>query len=499
MRKGRHSIQRQISAMITGLVVGTVLLCWILNTTLAGWYYTQNKQHTLLDAFEAIDEAGRNDTLTSTDFDVEFERICSSGNITIMIISSDGTVIRSSTNDIDKLSNQFMEMIFGLKGNDSQVIKEANNYTLERQLDKRMDAEYLVLWGTLDNGNLVLMRVALESIQESVSISNQLLTMIGLCAAILSLIIVHFVAKKITNPIVELTNIANRMAELDFDAKYNVTGDDEIEQLGSYMNQLSETLEQTISELKSANNELQIDIEKKEQIDEMRKEFLSNVSHELKTPLALIQGYAEGLEECVQDDPESRSFYCEVIMDEADKMNRMVKKLLTLNQLEFGNEAVEMERFDITELITGVVNSSSILIGQAGITLQFEEEPLYVWADEFKVEEVVTNYLSNAIHHCDFEKQIRITYQQKEDCVRVSVFNTGKPIPEEDVDNVWIKFYKVDKARTREYGGSGIGLSIVKAIMDSFHRPCGVANHENGVEFWFELDTQNQMQPVKNE
>ena len=118
-----------------------------------------------------------------------------------------------------------------------------------------------------------------------------------------------------------------------------------------------------------------------------------------------------------------------------------------------------------------------------------ENEPIFVWADEFKVEEVVTNYLSNAIHHADGEKCISITCETMENKVRVSVFNTGKPIPDEDIDNIWIKFYKVDKARTREYGGSGIGLSIVKAIMDSFHQQCGVINHEDGVEFWFELET----------
>lgn len=492
MRKRRHSIRRQMVGIITGLVAGTVLLCWLLNTTISGWYYTQNKQKILLDAFDAIDTASEDGTLTSADFDIEFERICANGNITIMIIQPDQKVVRSSTNDVDKLQLQFLELILGIRQNEAEIIRQTNSYTLERQIDTRMNAEYLVLWGTLENGDLVLMRVALESIQESVAVSNQLLAFIGIFAVIVSLVLVYFVTRKITDPIVELTDISRKMTELDFDAKYKVTGDNEIEQLGSHMNRMSETLEQTISELKSANNELQIDIEKKEQIDEMRKEFLSNVSHELKTPLALISGYAEGLKECVQEDAESRDFYCEVIMDEADKMNQMVKKLLTLNQLEFGNDAVVMERFDLTELIQGVINSSLILLSQNGIELSFGEcEPLYVWADEFKVEEVITNYLSNAIHHCEFAKQISIYYTRKLDSVRVHVFNTGKRIPDEDIGNVWVKFYKVDKARTREYGGSGIGLSIVKAIMDSFHRECGVENHEDGVEFWFDLDTGN--------
>ena len=266
----------------------------------------------------------------------------------------------------------------------------------------------------------------------------------------------------------------------------------EIGQLGEHFNQMSETLERTISELKTANNQLQNDIEEKIQIDEMRKEFLSNVSHELKTPIALIQGYAEGLKECINDDAESRDFYCEVIMDEAAKMNNMVKKLLTLNHLESGKDAIVFERFDLTKLVRTVVHSAELLADQKGAKILFEEtESHYVWADEFKTEEVVTNFVSNAINHVDFDKVIEIKMKKENGKVHTSVFNTGVPIPEADIDKIWIKFYKVDKARTREYGGSGIGLSIVKAIMDSMHQKFGVKNYDNGVEFWFELEADN--------
>ena len=259
--------------------------------------------------------------------------------------------------------------------------------------------------------------------------------------------------------------------------------------LGDNFNKMSRKLESTISELKSANNKLQKDIEDKIKIDEMRKEFLDNVSHELKTPIALIQGYAEGLNENISDDPESREFYCEVIMDEASKMNKLVKNLLTLNQLESGKDAPVMERFDIVSLIRGVLGSMHIMIEQKEAAVIFEEtEPVYVWADEFKIEEVVTNYTSNALNHLDGERKVEIKVLQEEDCVKVTVFNTGTPIPEEDIPNLWNKFYKVDKARTREYGGSGIGLSIVKAIIESMNQKYGVCNYDNGVEFWFTLD-----------
>ena len=494
------SLTRELAAIIVGLVAVIIVICWFLNTTFLGKYYMYQKEDTLLEGFHVIDQASETGELTSDKFDVTFDNLCANGNISIMVISSNRNIVRSSVNDNQVILMEFMNVLFGSDQSESEVLKKAENYVIQRKTDNRLDSEYLVLYGTLQNGNLILMRTALESIRESAKISNQFLVYVGLLGIILGAITAVLISRGISTPILELTDISKRMTELDFEAKFSPRRkhQNEIDELGEHFNRLSNALETTISELKSANNELKQDIQKKTEIDEMRKDFLSNVSHELKTPLALIQGYAEGLKECINDDAESREFYCEVIMDEADKMNQMVKKLLTLNQLEFGNEIVKMERFDVTELINGVVNSSGILLSQNEIQVEFDgTEPLYVWADEFKLEEVITNYLSNAIHHADFEKKISIWYTQKEGCVRISVFNTGKPIPEEDLDNIWIKFYKVDKARTREYGGSGIGLSIVKAIMESFHRECGVINHENGVEFWLELDTQNSFSSEK--
>jgi signal transduction histidine kinase len=167
----------------------------------------------------------------------------------------------------------------------------------------------------------------------------------------------------------------------------------------------------------------------------------------------------------------------------------MVRKLLTLNQLEFGNDQVTMERFDVTQLVKGVISGMKLLIEDKGASVTINtDEPVYVWGDEFKIEEVVTNYMSNALNHIDYDKKIDVRILRENGLVRVSVFNTGNPIPEDDIDRIWDKFYKVDKARTREYGGSGIGLSIVKAIMESHNQQCGVKNYEDGVQFWFTLE-----------
>ena len=411
----KHSLTVQFTKTILGLIAGTVLLCWFLNTTFLEGYYTYNKQQAMLEGFTTIDQKSEEGNLDSASFDVGFEQICANGNISILVISADGSIVRASVNDTNALKRQFMDVLFSNdQDRSAEVLKETSKYVLEKQVDSRMNEEYLVLWGTLSDGNLILMRTALESIRESAGISNRFLAYIGIFAIILGTVISIFTSKKIARPILELTDISRRMTNLDFNVKYKSSGENEIDQLGEHINQMSETLEQTISELKSANNKLQTDIQKKTEIDEMRKEFLSNVSHELKTPIALIQGYAEGLKESVNDDAESRDFYCDVIIDESAKMNKMVQKLLTLNQIEFGNNYVEMERFDIIALIDEVLNQSNILLQEKNAEVFFDNQTqLYVWADEFQIEEVLTNYISNAIHHLGFAKKIWIFLEEK--------------------------------------------------------------------------------------
>lgn len=370
-----------------------------------------------------------------------------------------------------------------------EVLEKTDSYDICKSVDPQNNTEYLTMWGNFDNGDIFIMRSPLESIRSAVTIFNRFIGVVGGCVILVSVLLAWYFSKRITEPIMELATLSQKMADLDFDAKYTSGGSNEIGVLGENFNRMSERLEKTISNLKEANYKLQKDIEQKEKRENMRSEFLGNVSHELKTPIALIQGYAEGLKEGVNDDPESREFYCEVIMDEAGKMNRMVKNLLALNQLEFGEDDVQFERFDITSLISGVLQSLDILIEQKEAQVIFRHKnPVYVWADEFKVEQVVRNYVNNALNHIDGEKVIEIKITQENDMAKITVFNTGTPIPEEDLPHIWEKFYKVDKARTREYGGNGIGLSIVKAIMDSFGKGYGAINHTNGVEFWFELD-----------
>lgn len=489
----KHSIKRQMAGIFITVLAVTFLCVSLINAFFLKDYYMSEKKKAIVSAYEVLNQGISGGLVGDEQFKTSMELICNTDNISIFVMDNSGEPKLATNRDYQILQRKLYSYIFEADTKNSTVLDKEENYTIRESRERVSQADYLEIVGTLDSGEPFIMQTAIESIRDSAAISNQFFVYVALTAMVFGSVLIWWLSRRISEPILELTDISRRMTELDFNAKFTSGSDNEIGVLGAHMNEMSENLEKTISELKTANNELQRDIEQKTQIDEMRKEFLSNVSHELKTPIALIQGYAEGLKECINDDAESRDFYCEVIMDEAQKMNTMVKNLLSLNQLEFGNDVVTMERFDIVALIRNVLNSSKILMDQKEIHLIFkEEEPVYVWADEFKIEEVVTNYISNAIHHCEFDKVIEVKIQREDSLVRVSVFNTGQPIPEEDLDKVWIKFFKVDKARTREYGGSGIGLSIVKAIMDSLHRECGVRNYDNGVEFWFELDARAQ-------
>lgn len=534
---GKHSIRFKITVLFAGIICILIVMLLLFNITFSEKFYMQDKQEAMLNAYESIDDACNqysSGSISDTDLRNNLEQVSTSKGMSIIIVNSDWTTFYVSTHGDEMMLERLKKSIFNndifqgmpdksgsmqeqpdenrngdinagkktppekiidMSGNGASetrdILYQSDKYTVQKVYDSRLLDDYIELWGTLDNGNFILIRTPIQGIKDNVHISNTFITYIGIVTLIIGIIAAFVLSSYISKPIKQLSNIAERMSELDFDIKYDGKDKGEIGLLGKSMNNMSQKLEENISQLKTANLELQRDIDKKEKLEKMRTDFLSNVSHELKTPIALIQGYAEGLKEGITDDPESMDFYCSVIMDEAAKMNNMVKRLLTLNQIEFGEDELVMERFDINELVKSVVNANELRATQKNLSITYDilDTSLYVWADEYKVEEVVTNYLSNAINHCCNENIIKIKVGHiDKDNVRVSVFNTGNNIPEADIEHIWEKFYKVDKARTREYGGNGIGLSIVKAIVESMGKTCGVNNLSDGVEFWFDLD-----------
>lgn len=498
----KHSIRTRFIIILTAFIVIFVAANIFMNISLLETYYTHQKKNVLIDVYNDVrnmdtyaseesyyylDSLSANNGVTLYVFSITSDMIWNYYNFSYPDVDSGGTAFNIIKDRLDNYVNDYYG--WSTLDNSYQKIAGTDNYQMYKIFDDKIGSNYLELFGKVDRTTFIFLRANYQNIKESAAVSNKFITYIGIFAVLLGALAMFFIGRGFTKPILELSDIADKMAGLDFDARYEVKTDDEIGRLGKSMNMLSSQLENTISELKSANNELQSDIEKKMQIDEMRQEFLSNVSHELKTPIALIQGYAEGLSDDVIDDANDRKFYCDVIIDEAHKMNRMVRRLLDLNQLEFGTDKPDMERFDVVQVIKSVVSASDIMFKQKNVNLvMYEPLPVFVWAEEYLVEEVLTNYVSNALNHVNDSGIIRIYTRKRGDVVRISVVNTGEHIPEEELDKIWVKFYKVDKARTREYGGNGIGLSIVKAVMNTFNRECGVNNCDDGVEFWFELE-----------
>ncbi|MBR5421811.1 MAG: HAMP domain-containing protein [Lachnospiraceae bacterium] len=483
----QHTLERQMAVVYILLLGVTLTACWIFNDRFLEKSYLNYKKDNLMEVYHLLSEA---EDYSDSSFEEEIMRLCTTYNVSFVVTDAASNTIYSSIKDPGQISMQLRDIVFARDNLEKEMISENDSYSLSFLRDPVIKSEYAVMWGNLGEDCFFMIRTPLESVRESVRMANHMLLFIGLIALILSGVVSLFVSKRITKPILELAEVSRNMAGLNFESKYTGTSKSEIGILGENMNQLSSKLEETISDLKTANLELQRDVEARRNADQRRQEFLANVSHELKTPIALIQGYAEGLKDGVIEDSESRDYYCDVIMDETKKMNHLVKRLISLNHVESGEDAMVMERFDVNELILHSMEAFEVMCEQEGITQHYVSQPgLFVWADEYQVEEVLRNYLSNAVHYCRGKKEIRVSVQRSEGHIRIVVYNSGEPIPEESLGRLWDKFYKVDKARTREYGGSGLGLSIVKAIMDSLHQAYGVRNCDDGVEFWFELET----------
>ena len=471
------------------MCVVIILSLVLINSIVLENFYIYSKTATIKQVYQKVNDYYNTEN-TNVDLETELKKIAYKNNFDILIKTDTNLIIFTS-------DREFLSSTYILK--DINEIKSKNIEENETKINVKVTTDevnnvsYMFLTGILDNGYVLYIRMPISPIEESVKISNTVLLMIGGITLVVAGIIASFISRKFTNPILQLNDIANKMAKLDFSKKYRITDtEDEINELGRSINTMSDKLEATIKELQKNNIELEKDIEEKSKIDEMRKQFISDVSHELKTPIALIQGYAEGLIENVNSDEESRKFYAEVILDETNKMDKLVKQLLELMKLEYGKREFDNEKFNINELINEVLRKCSVMINEKNIKVYFEnKEPIYVYADEFYMDQIITNYLTNAIKHAEeVEKEIKIEIKVEKvsNKIRVSVFNTGENIPEEDLQRIWGRFYKLDSSRNRQDGGSGIGLALVKAIMNNYQNEYGVENKKNGVEFYFDMD-----------
>lgn len=490
----RISLKTKLFSAFFSLIIIFVTISLILSSTLLEKYYYSKKEDVMLQTFDSIKEAYEADPDNVL---IDLEKIENLRGIGLTIFDKDFTIFYQSRQRI--MSTGARKFRFEPKEPISDWTHIKSRFTkvtldkpvIEKRFDMRMESSFVSLYGKIGDNVFVYLGTPVAAIQESAKIAVRFYVFTGIFMVIFGGIFIYLLSLRLTKPIIKLNGIAKKMAVLDFQEKFDGKVRDEIGTLGESINSLSTQLEQSIGELTSANYRLMQDIEKERKIDEMRKVFISNVSHELKTPIALVQGYAEGLKLNINDDEENKNYYCEVIIDEANKMNNMVRKLLELSELEFNSIVLDKEEFCLCELIRNLLKKNSLLFfeKEAKVNLYDNgQECIRICADYYFTEQVLMNYLNNALNHLNYRKQIDINVEVSGQKVRVGVYNSGERIPEEALENIWQSFYKVDKARTRAYGGTGLGLSIVKAIQKAHNNAYGVENKPGGVLFWFECD-----------
>lgn len=492
------SVRIKLFFTICIVITMIILLLVIVNNVVLEKFYLYNKTKTMKQIYKQINTSYNNE-LPYEKIEENLRVLSINNNLDILIKTDENILMLATDNyktdyadEIEFFSNikqkgEILRKLYQEKMIDINIVKENNT-----------KINYIIVSAYLDNGYKLYMRTPTADLQESARISNNVLIVIGSAVIIISGIIASFISRKFAAPILELNSIAQRMSNLDFSQKYQVNDtDDEMNNLGKSINIMSEKLEKTIKQLTVNNSELEKDIERKSKIDEMRKQFISDVSHELKTPIALIQGYAEGLVENVNVDDESREFYANVILDEANKMDRLVKQLLELMKLEYGKRDFNNESFDIVALINEVIKKCNVMVVENNIKIYFNcKNVIMAYADIFYVEQILMNYITNAIRYSkevngERKIEINIYLDAEKNKIRVSIFNSGDNIEEKELQRIWGRFYKVDSSRNREKGGTGIGLAFVKAIMNNYQNEYGAVNKENGVEFFFELDMDN--------
>ena len=487
------SVRVKLFITLSAVILLIITFLILVNNFVFGQFYIYSKTQALKTVYETVNNFYNNEQIG--DLELLLEKIAIRNNFDILIKNNQNVNIYTSNKDFFATFGQMNEMTNKFNIGEGTVIEKSENFVIGKIKDNKNDITYILLSASLDNKYLLYIRIPITSIQESVKISNNFLYLMAGITILLSAVIVSYVSKKFADPISELNYIARKMANLDFSYKYKVRdGEDEINNLGKSINIMSDKLEKTIKQLRETNMELEKDIEEKSKIDEMRKTFISDVSHELKTPIALIQGYSEGLLENISSDEESRKFYAEVIQDESNKMDRLVKQLLELMKLEYGKREFNDIKFNIVELEKEVLRKSQVMLDEKNIKVEIESiEEINVYADDFYIEQVISNYITNAIKHVkEIQGLKKITIQNdinvEENKVRIKVFNTGDKIEDEHINRIWNRFYKIDRSRNRNEGGTGIGLAFVKVIMNNYKNKYGVINKENGVEFYFELD-----------
>lgn len=457
-------IRWKIFFLMFSVVLMIILGLMVTNTIYLEKFYIKNKKEKLVELGQI---------LIDPKYVIDFQNLEMHSNVAILIKRTDELYKLEKEAVLPK--EEIDEIIVSLKNNE-YVFKEI---TL---LDYR--GKVLILFMPYMRDRYIEIITPLSFIQEGLEISTRYHLLIIVLALIIGSSMSFVFSKKMTDPILELKEITQRISLLDFNIKFEKERKDEIGELGYAINKMGGTLEKNIDEINKVNKKLMEDIENEKRLDKLRKEFIASVSHELKTPIAIIQGYAQGLMENIAETEEDRNFYCEIIVEESLKMDSLVKELLLITQMDSGYFKIEKEKVDLYQMIKDIrdkYSSKNREIKYIG------EKDIFAYCDEKYIDRVLENLVVNALKYSTGDREVTITVEDIENRYKVIISNESENLSEDDLENIWTPFYRVNKARDRD--GHGLGLAIVRGILENHKSNFGVyITEKNIINFWFELE-----------
>ena len=474
------SISRKLQVAFAAVLVSFSALLVVFTMIFFKTFYNYQKRTEISDLYSIIYSKAQEEGIRNIDNDIEIRDQSINMSLKVALFDENGLSLNGSSNISDF--------------NITDISKEGTFFKYTENNKKAYKS--VALLGRIEStDNNVLGYVVIYTPQVAVENNSRILTVFILYETIVFLIIafivVVFLSNKLSKPLKEVEEKTRRMANLDFSSKLEVKSYDEIGSLATAINKMSDELEKNIQDLKEANNKLEQDLELETKVNQMRQEFISDVSHELKTPISIIGGYSEALK-LEGIGKEEVNEYADIIIDESKRMNKLVRDLLKYTQIESGFAELDKEDFQLTDLINQIVTPYNLEIKEKQINLTMDVLDVTVNGDFDMMSTVFSNFFTNAMHYVDSNRIINIKTEIINDKVRVEIENSGIQIDDANKDRIWDSFYKADKARTRKYGGSGLGLSIVKSVMKNYENEYGFNNTEIGVEFYFDLNLSNK-------
>ncbi|OOM82349.1 alkaline phosphatase synthesis sensor protein PhoR [Clostridium puniceum] len=494
-----QSLSKRLFTITLSLIIGLMLIAYFAQAFFFEDFYSYKKRMSLVQEVNKFHDLYSLHIDNTSDLVKALEKFENDNNAQVIITSSAGDVVKYHSNNIGDDKESFETLTaFGTELiNDRDLINQVIKYSHTRYKTFENKSSGLKKIGVVSplslnskNDSLIFCISSIQPIKEAAEVMSEFFIYLFWGLITISIMLALIYSNLISKPLVTLTYVANKMSNMDFSAVCQTNREDEIGSLAKSLNFLSKNLHSALMDLQEKNKKLESDIEKERQLDNMRKEFTANVSHELKTPIGIIEGYAEGLKDGIVSGQDAQ-MYLETIIDESKKMSVLVSNMLELSRLESGTTKPNLEAFNINRLITKVLKKHTPDFEENKFNVNFNSSTpySYVYADPFQMEQVLTNLITNAIKYTPPMNDINVTIEEGLDKFKISVQNMGVTIPEEEIGKLFDKFYRLDKSRERtQKNSTGIGLSIVKNILKLHNSEFDLQNIDGGVEFFFYLE-----------